>query len=485
MTKDNQNHKSWLWPCHLFALCLLAGFGCSPERTPESVYPAPRTMVVLSVEAVADTAPPSLLPNGDFQEWYGGLPFPTGFDAPANATVSTVKRDLMQGHLGTTGYTARQTWQAFEFAEPPEARFGCTLTLKPERDYVLSVVASASSGMVATVDAYTTDESGTALLLAGNVIEVNSEEPKRYTGRFRTDARGTVLLRSQASPLATLPGTVTWSAWALHAASEAADADGKHRRMWAKNSLDHVRQQMALYGGVAAWAKSLYPLQKNLGRIHREAEKKEGSAIQGHGQYIFQKVDLPYVRNVRDFVRTSTEDGLAYQPAFRALLKLDRTLAVRGIELILAPLPDRAHLYVDKIYKPAINLPPSYLPHTRFIAALLEHGAIVVDLAPLLRHRRSEGAPVYWRTDYGVPSYTLGEVAHYVAPLLRDIDLTSAELDVEFTLFKEELPLHQGALPALPSAQQATIGPETRTMLRVREQDNNLFSAAERSPVLV
>jgi hypothetical protein len=439
-------------------------------------------MALVSMDPAASASESELLPNGDFGEWYGGLAYPTDFEVPQNGSVSRVERDLKSGQLGTSGYTARQNWTAFDIAEPPPARFGTTVELEANTAYLLSIVAAADAGMASTVDAYRLDGSRAPLLLAGNIVEIQGEGSQRFEGRFYNREKGPVLLRSRASPLANLPGAVTWSTWSLRPSNlEVEMPAASQHDTWVQNSMDHVQGQFALYGGTGAWAKALYPLQKNLGRIYRETGAQEGSAILGYGQYVFQKTELAYARNVRDFVRTSVDGVPAYRPSFRALLQLDRQLAKREIELVLVPLPDRIHLYADRVFTGATDLPPSYLPHTRLVSELLTHGAHVVDLGPLMMHLRAEGQAVYWRGDYGVPSDTLAAISRHIAPLIKPANASGPG----FVRSVEEMPLYQRAVLRLPTEQRKMVDAETRQLHKVRKSDESLFEPAERSSVLV
>ncbi len=477
--------RNFTYKTCLLALGMSFLAACGGKQNPQSACPPPGSVVVLSVTALPEDPPPNLLSNGDFHEWYGGLNFPSDFQAPVNEASSTTARDIMHGYLDTRGYTARQSWTAVDLDEAPAERFGTTCVLQPNQDYTFAVVASASPGMVAHISAYAIDDGGAVGLLAGNLVEIDQEKAQRYTGKFRTDHRVNVLLVSQVSPLATLPGTVIWSEWALHENNNALDqSEDIHRRLWVTNSLAHVQQQTELYGGVATWSESLLPLHKNLDRFYRETEGQEGSAVLGYDEFIFQKADLAYANNVRDFVREKTEQGMGIRPALTALLRLDRALKGRGKDLIILPLPDRVHLYVDKINKRALELPPSYLPHTRFVTTLLEQGAIAVDVAPLLFHRRHEENPVYHRGDFGVSAFTLSEIAGYVAPMIRDA-VSIPESAAAFNAVTETVLLHQGAVPALPKSQQSLIGPESNSIEKITDPDGALFAPAATSAVLV
>jgi len=471
--------------CPIALLTVLAA--CRPDM-PDANGRAALSGDPVVLQAATGGIGEELLPNGDFDEWYAGLPSPTGFDAPTNTEISRVARDRRFGHLGAGGYTARQTWQAFDLAEAPGSRFGTTVELDPGQVYELSVIASTTPGMVATIGAYAVDAGGEPALLAGRLVEVSGEEPARYTGKFRVGDEGTVLLGASASPLAALPGTVSWSAWSLRrAAPEAVYPSGTlaaWRDRWSGHTLDHLRRQFALYGGAASWSAALNTIYSNFGRVRRETEGHAGNAIQGYDQYIFQKVDLDYLRGVRDFVSEPAPGGPAYRPAFRALVALDRALAARGIALVVLPLPDRIHLVPDRIHRPAADLPPAYLPHAALLEALLEQGVVAVDVAPLLRHRSAEGAPIYWRTDYGVPSYTLRELAAYAAPLVREL-VGMPPGGGACTEVAVETSLHQGAIPCLPPHIQKIIEPESRTVYAVHDGEGRPVVPAPGGDVLV
>jgi len=470
-------------------LLLLPGvlMACGPAPDREAIIPPPGAMIQWPLTPAPETSPRNLLPNGDFQEWYGGFENPTGFSVPNGTMASFVARDVMYGHLDTLGYTARQTWQKVDHDTDPDSRFGTDVDVAPGQTYRFSAVAAADPGLVAQIDAFARDESGELRLVKGALVEVNQEAPSRYTGTFDTGEATRINLRTKLSPVSSLPGGVSWSAWELTEAQSADELTGINalRAAWLRNTRDHLQQQHALYGGASGWSAQIYPIEKNLGRVYREVEAQPERAILGYDRFVFQKLDLNYLVHVRDFVGTSTETGYQYRPAFRALVALDRTLRNQGKTLLLIPVPDRIHLYADKIHKPASELPPAYLPHHQLIATLVAHDVAVTDVAPLLKHRRHEGHAVYWATDYEVPSDTLGELAAYTTPWIQELVGSDAREAAHYTVTEKELPLRQQAVAGLaPGLQKAIIG-ETQTMLSVTDGEGQPFAPAAESAVLV
>ncbi len=473
----------------ILPLLLLPGLltACGPAPNRELIIPPPGAMIQWPLTPAPEMSPRNLLPNGDFQEWYGGLENPTGFSVPNGTMASFVARDVMYGHLDTLGYTARQTWRNFDHDTMLSSRFGTTVAVKPAQRYTFSVVATADPGVVAQVDAYALDGEGEPRLLKGALVEVDQETPARYAGAFDSGVATQVSLRSTLSPLSTLPGGVSWSAWELTEAPTPRESStpAPFREAWLSNTRDHLQQQRALYGGASGWSAQIYPIEKNLGRVYREVEGQPERALLGYDQFVFQKVDLNYLVHVRDFVGTPTETGYQYRPAFRALNALDRSLRAMGKTLLLIPVPDRIHLYADKVHKPASELPPAYLPHHQLIAALVAHDVVVADVAPLLKHRRHEGHAVYWATDYEVPSYTLGELAAYTTPWIQEQVGSESHGTVRYTVTEKDLPLRQQAVAGLAPGLQKTIRPEMQTMRSVTDGDGRTFTPAAESAVLV
>lgn len=468
----------------LIILLLPALQGCSPAPDARHAAIAPGTMRMISVEPVDDSTSTSLLRNGSFEEWYGGLPAPTGFRAPEASAESTLQRDAKTGQLGTTGYVARETWTGPGFGAAPEATFGTTVTLKPATQYRLEVIASATAGMAATIGAVERDGSGLSRVIARAVVEVRGEAPTRYSGTFTTVSGGVVVLSSHAVADSTLPGSVNWLSWKLAEAQETITpvnvADAPERRLLVNQALDQIRGQVALYGGVDAWSESTAPNRKNAARILRE-EGAKGETILGYEQHVSSKAELAW------FEASSAPSPVGEKvdgPAAEALLRHERTLNARGIQLIVVAVPERVQLYFDQIYRPSTELPLNLSAHAALIEPLLSDDVLMLDMAPALWTMKASGKRVFWHGDLDVPSATLHALADQVAPVLTSLGLTPPAKRGEYAVKVDTIKLEQRLVPGLPEAFRNSVEQEVHAVQHVRDGAGELFQPAEAGPVI-
>ena len=458
---------------------------CGPDSAPEGGDLKPGEIRLIALEPLGPDPASRLLPNGAFDEWLGGLPAPAGFAAPQPHEGSTIRRDTRSGHLNISGYTARQTWTALNHATSPGERFHTIVELAPETRYTLKAVAVTTPGMHAGIGAFEIDADGGLRVLSRAVVAVAGTEPARYQGTFETVAGGTVMLASEALAGSTIPGSVTWSAWDLSVGAEAIEpplaVDVPARRLLAHQALDQIRSQFALYGGGSAWAEALYPVEKNVARILREAEPLDSASVLGYEGYVLRKSDLAYYADTHDLTRGP--DG-ADSPAWGAILKAERALAARGIQLAVIPVPDRIHLYVDRMYKAASDGPLPLLPHTLLVDRLLRHDVLALDPAPALWQLRNEGHAVYWRADGDVPSFTLRALAAMAAPAVRALLPESAVASgATYSVKVDTIPLEQRLIPELIPAQRGQVDAEDCAIHSVR-QGGAPFTSPARSAVL-
>lgn len=465
---------------------LLSLSACTFERGDDPQGLGAGEVRFLSVEYAGPDPAALLLPNGSFDGWYAGLPAPTGFQAPANPEISTLLRDAKSEHLGTTGYTARETWYQPGIGSEPESRFHTIIELKPETVYGLDVVASASPGMGGGIGAYETDEDGQWAMLARDVVVVTESAPTRYSGTFTTKAGGRVLLASHADAGSTFPGTITWSSWDVQPAEQAAPlatvADDPARRALMRQAVAQVRGQLAVYGGVEAWGNAVQSVKWNVKRIRQEAEPQTGASVLGYNQWIFRKAELEQFAATTDLTRDP--DGRD-RPAWDALVQAERELSARGVQLVLVPVPQRLSFYIEEVHKPAADGPVLFQTHTALVERMLRGDLLALDVAPRLRHAQKLGEAVFWRTDYDIPSHTLKIMAGEVAPVVAGL-LGSAPdpADVAYTEAVDVLPLAQRLVPELMPGQQGAIDGEERRIYSVRAPDGGLFTPPSSSAVL-
>ena len=465
----------------LIFLSFLAG--CGPANSPAGTSPAPGTWRMISVERVDESDADALLPNGNFETWQAGLPAPRGFHAPEKISESTLVRDAKLGHLGATGYTARQTWRGPGTDATPEQGFSTRVNLAPDTQYRLEVIASATAGLRAAISAVEVEESGLRRTLARSVVEVRGESPARYEGTFSTQAGGTVILSSHALVGSTFPGAVVWSAWRLEESAEAVDpvnvADTSPRRALVAQALDQIRSQTALYGGVESWAQATSPSREAAARLLREAGAKNQSIL-GDEHFVAAREELDWFAQ-----HSAPHLPDSFGPARAALRRAERALNARGVQFVVIPVPERIQLSFDSVSRPPTDLPLNLSAHSALVEQLLSEDVLVLDPAPMLWAMKSEGISLFWNGDGDMPSKTLKALADWCAPRLHEMGLVvPGELRQTYAEKLDEIPVEQRLVAGLPKELRVTIPEEAHAIQSVRDVKGDLFRPAPASPVL-
>ncbi len=425
----------------------------------------------------------ALLPNGDFEDWFAGLPAPTGFHAPAEVSESTLVRDVKADHLGARGYTARQTWTGPGVAAGPGEGFSVTVSLAPDTRYRLEVIASATTGLAAAIQAVEDGGGGQLRTLARSVVEVRGESPARFEGTFTTRSGGPVILSSYVLAGSSFPGTVIWSAWRLEESTEPIEsanvADASPRRVLVDQALDQIRAQTALYGGVGAWTEATAPNRKNAARILRE-EGAKGESILGYEHFVSTREEL-------DWFERHSAPCLpdSFGPARAAIRRAERALNANGIQLLVIPVPERIQLSFDAVNRPSAELPMNLAAHAAFVEQMLAEDVLVLDPVPMLWAMKSTGTPIFWNGDGDLPSATLQTLAEWCAPRLLEMGLVVPEdLRQTYTVKVDEIPLEQRFVVGLPAEFRTSIPEAVHAVQSVRDAQGGLFQPAAASPVL-
>lgn len=465
------------------ALCVSFLAGCGPTEPTAQPPLAPGTWRMISVEHAGGASGGGLLPQGEFEDWHAGLPAPAGFHAPAEISDSTVIRDVKAGHPGATGYTARQTWQGPGTDAAPQDCFGVRVNLAPQTQYRLEVVATATAGLAAAIQAVEEGAGGQLRTLARSVVEVRGESPARFEGVFTTQAGGMVLLSSYALAGSVFPGTVIWTSWHLEESTQPIEpanvADVTPRRALLNQALDQVRTQTALYGGLEAWTEATAPNRKNAARILRE-EGAKGDSILGYEQFVSTRDELSWFEQ---YSAPRLPD--AFGPARAAIRRAERALNARGIQLVVIPVPERIQLSFDAVYRPSTELPLNLSGHSQFVEQLLAEDVLVLDPAPMFWAMKSSGTPLFWNGDGDMPSATLQTLAAWCAPRLVESGLVTPDgLREAYTVKVDAIPLEQRHASGLPEALRTSIPEEIHAVQSVRDAQGELFQPVNNSPVL-
>ena len=460
------------------SLTLLAFPSCTPDESLSDL--APGTMRMISVERVEEGAVDSLLPNGAFATWYGGRPAPSGFRAPSSAAESTLMRERNADH---TGYIVRQTWTGPGVDADPAEAFGATVNLKPSTTYRLEVLASATAGLGAGISAMEVDPNGATRVIARNVVGIQGEASAQHVGTFRTVAGGPVMLSSYALGGSTFPGFVVWTSWRIIETAETstpiAFADRPERRLLVNQALDQLRGQSTLYGGLEAWGAATETMRKHAGGLLGDAALK-GKSILGREGYVSGRAELSWLEK-HSMPGVSAERADARE----AILRAERALAARGVQLIVVPVPERVELYFDLVDPKSAELPVNLTGYAMFVEDLLAKDVVVVNVAPLLWSLKGAGKPIFWRGDTDVPSATLHALADEVAPMLSSLGLVvPGAMAQAYSLKVDTIPLEQRLLHDLPAEQRDQVPPEFHDIQSVRDASGELFQPASGSPVL-
>lgn len=465
-------------PARLTILLAFLPLACGPA--PVDGPPPPGTVKVLAIEPVEAVAEANLIPNGELLEWHAGLGAPTGFLAPVPDGGSTVARGAKAGYLDTAGYTARQAWTRSDGDLPPDSGFGVMLELEAQRTYVFEAVARPEAGAAAMVSAWERGDDGAWRALARPVVVVQGDAPLRAVGAFTTEQGGPVVLTSRWAGAGTPTGTVHWGAWRLRPMPPAEPVpdiaiDPIARHALARETLDRVRAQIDLYGGLPQWDQALAENRQTVARVLREAGDGAAS-VAGYDGYVFGRDELEPLAH-RKATAEPTE-------GVRAILRAEHRLAARGVRLIVVPVPDRVALLLDRLNRQAAERPVHLADHAARVVLLAARDVLVLDPALHLRERLATGASIFAQTDTEPTSLWVASLAGIIAPTLRAVaDLPEGDPG-RFTIVPESIPAPQALLGGLPPHIRQGMASENEEVLTVRAADGAPLALEAPSPVL-
>jgi hypothetical protein len=203
----------------LILACLPLLWSCNSKSVSDE-YPAPGEMRVVSVtrlERPKQTL--NLIRNGSFKDWMPGSPICSGFSAP-NPEFSKVFR-------GETGNGANlvmvQQWSRAETNSDPSTCLHTVVdALKADTEYCLSVIAESAGNVSAVLMAVERDSQGGLVMLNPDILSTlpGTQLIKQYTGTFRTQSGGTVLIGAAARSAGGKDAGIKWHEWLLFEASE-------------------------------------------------------------------------------------------------------------------------------------------------------------------------------------------------------------------------------------------------------------------------
>ena len=150
----------------------------------------------------------------------------------------------------------------------------------------------------------------------------------------------------------------------------------------------------------------LGPFQVELGRLAREAEAAQRSAVAGLDDWLFLGRELHHVSlggiSEPDAGASPTPAGAEADPV-AAILDIHRQLDAQGVELLLVPVPPKSVIFPDQVSS-ALTVPipvPRLDPVLRRLYDRLQaSGVAVLDLTDhFIRERFHPEGPLYCRTD--------------------------------------------------------------------------------------
>ena len=145
-------------------------------------------------------------------------------------------------------------------------------------------------------------------------------------------------------------------------------------------------------------------------------------AVSGRDGWFFLPAELRHLATaVKANALTGENDPLS------AILDFNKSLAAKGIRLVLLPVPEKSLIRADQLFPPAdVAAAAGYAKASgRFTAALRKPGVDVMDAGPVLTAEAARSAaggdPVYCKTDSHFTPHTTAVLARAIAAHLREV----------------------------------------------------------------
>jgi len=208
-------------------------------------------------------------------------------------------------------------------------------------------------------------------------------------------------------------------------------------------------------------------------------EKVESSSdprvIEGEDQWFFLKSELEHLAAGAFWGNNAAADD-----PMAAIVDFNQQLQDRGIKLLFVPVPAKASVYPDKL-DAALPPPGSNrldIYHRQFYDLLEEQGVEVLDLMPLMLEARSQGIPVYCRTDAHWSPQTIEMVAAEISKTIKVMEWYPEEPKVSLDSQTSSLTFSGDLVPEGGSS-------ETLPVNIIRTPSQSFVSANEDSPVIL
>ena len=145
-------------------------------------------------------------------------------------------------------------------------------------------------------------------------------------------------------------------------------------------------------------------------------------SLSGHDGWLFLPAELRHLASAADAPALTGEND-----PLPAILDFNKSLAAKGIRLVLLPVPEKSLVRADKLFPPAdVTAAAGYAKASgRFIEALKKNGVDVMDAGPALMAEAANSAtdadPVYCKTDSHFTPHTTAVLARAIAAHLREV----------------------------------------------------------------
>lgn len=219
--------------------------------------------------------------------------------------------------------------------------------------------------------------------------------------------------------------------------------------------------------------------------IATAAENSDGSTIQGRNGWMFFAPEIRHLSVGRFWGDAAQEVSRATKPAHAdplpAILDFFDQLQGIGVELIVVPVPAKAAIYPENVFKAEISPQKRVDPfHREFFGLLEQNGVVVLDPTDAFFAAKAEGQ-VYCRTDTHWSGYGCQIAAELIADHLRLSDWYQNYPTKEFVSLERSVEI-LGDLAAASGGEQAT---ETLTLRFVMQADGSSVEADALSPVIL
>ena len=231
MTARHHRANAGVW-LRFAALCLLLALPASCGKQPweRLGYPEPGVFDVVEVAPLDDAANPkdNLIPNGNFDDWYAGAPYPTGFLAPGSEGSTQVRRG--PAYSGPGIHSVEQSWTRNDAGTGLTRQFHIIVSgLKPLTVYRFEALGISFNNTVAAISAREIkDGRPTGIGWASLVtLAPGKGEAQRISRAFTTANSGNVAFFAHSTAETAFPAQVAWLEWRLTETGETAQAQAQ------------------------------------------------------------------------------------------------------------------------------------------------------------------------------------------------------------------------------------------------------------------